>query len=70
MAKQKFNHQWYRVIATTPSKDELMRMKRNRSTLKNKQFVDACARVDTPVTTRQASKWNNKKGSAYKSVSA
>lgn len=30
------------------------------------EFVKACKDVGIPPTTRQASKWSNKKGKAYK----
>jgi len=32
----------------------------------NKQFRDTCSKVGIPVTTRQASKFLNQKGLAYK----
>lgn len=32
----------------------------------NPEFVKACQRAGVDPTTRQASKWNNKKGKAYK----
>jgi hypothetical protein len=35
---------------------------------KDKKFQNACRLVDLPVSTRQASKWRNKKGLAFKSA--
>ena len=32
----------------------------------NKKFIEACKRANIPPTARQASKFRNKKGTAYK----
>ena len=34
--------------------------------LTNKDFLSACLKADTPATKRQASKWRNNKGKAWK----
>lgn len=34
----------------------------------NKEFITACEAVDIPPTLRQASKFRNKRGKAYKEV--
>ena len=36
------------------------------ATLKNPAFQQACERAGIPVTRRQARKWNNKRGKAWK----
>ena len=33
----------------------------------NKEFIAACKAVEIPATSRQASRWRNKKGKAYRS---
>ena len=62
----KLNWQWDRVRATPPTKDNQLRRKRNKATLKNKLFLTICKNLNIKPTTRQASKWNNKKGLAYR----
>jgi len=37
---------------------------RNKGTMANKQFLEACKRASVEPTRRQASKWNNGKGAA------
>ena len=39
---------------------------RIKSTMESGSFKKACFNVDLPVTKRQASKWNHKKGMAFK----
>jgi len=57
--------QWVRVSGPNvcPQYDEYG--KRNKSRLADVAFKKACENAGIPVTKRQASKWNNKKGAAY-----
>jgi len=57
---------WDRVQKTPVPKEELARRNRNTAILTNALFLQACESVGTEPTKRQASKWNNKKGLAYK----
>lgn len=60
------DHKWRRVQSTPIPKDEQRRIDRNRGIQKNDIFKQACKAVGVMPTKRQASKWNNKKGMAYK----
>ena len=56
-------------VGYIPTAKEQLRSLRNSKTLKSSEFLTACAKVGVegiPPTKRQASKWNNKKGAAYK----
>lgn len=57
---------WERVQKTPVPKEELARRNRNMATLINALFLQACESVGVEPTQRQASKWNNEKGLAYK----
>ena len=65
MARKKVNHEWERVRATEniPNKELA---KANKATLENEIFLKSCEMAGVTPTKRQASKWNNKKGAAYK----
>jgi hypothetical protein len=65
MARKKENHQWVRVRGTVDGM-KVERTKKNDHTLKNEIFLQSCERVGIKPTRRQASKWNNKKGAAFK----
>ena len=62
MAKK--NHQWKRVVSTPDITAE--RREKNKNTKESRIFQQACESVGIEPTKRQASKWNNKKGLAYK----
>jgi len=66
MAKQKINVQWERVFG--PDLDPLNAINReiNAGIMKSKDFIQSCKMLNIDPTKRQASKWGNKKGSAYK----
>jgi len=66
MSKKKFNHQWDRVKKTDLSENETKRQSANKSILTNDVFLNACKLCNINPTSRQASKWNNKKGKAFK----
>jgi len=66
MAKQKHYHQWERVQRTPKPEGERRRQERNKATFSSKRFVDLCHSAGVPPTTRQASKFNNQKGAAYR----
>lgn len=63
---KKIDVKWNRVVGTGITTAEKEKQERNKSVLKSPDFEKACAAVDIKVTKRQASKWNNKKGKAYK----
>ena len=72
MAKQKFNQQWERVHGPDLDPRNKPRREKNAIVLKDKIFLEAVDKANrikgmscAPVK-RQASKWNNKKGAAYK----
>lgn len=60
------DHKWRRVSATPVPEKEQKRINRNRSIKKNEIFQEACKRAGVPATNRQASKWNNKRGAAFR----
>ena len=66
MARQKINHQWPRVIRTPTPPEEKCRQEHNKNTLKSKKFQELCKKAGVAPTTRQASKFNNRKGLAFK----
>lgn len=45
--------------------ENAVRAEANKSTMANQHFVKACENAGLPVTRRQASRWNMKKGKAY-----
>ena len=55
-------------FTTSPNNDpgSIERGKQNQSTMASQTFKDACEKVGIPVTRRQASKYRNKRGKAYK----
>ena len=67
MAKPKFNYQWERVQRTQIPADETRRQQRNFATFNSHEFIKLCEHLNIKPTTRQASKYNNNKGSVYKS---
>jgi hypothetical protein len=66
MNKIKHNHQWQRVQRTPILADEKHRQERNTATLKSNEFNELCDLYKVDPTTRQASKYNRKKGLLYK----
>jgi len=72
MSKRKINVKWQRVVGTGQDENEKKKMLANQETIKSKVFIDACELCKTRLgieikpTERQASKWNMKKGLAYK----
>ena len=63
---KKINWKWDRVEGTPQDPDERKRMEANKATFKSSLFVSACTTAGIAPTERQASKWNLKKGIAYK----
>jgi len=66
MNKQKVSAQWERVHGVGLHPWEEDRSKRNQQILKDQVFCETCNRAGIKPTRRQASKWNNGKGKAYK----
>lgn len=64
--KRKYDVKWTRVSGPDLDPSNKKLAKRNQDTLKNEHFVQACNLAGIPSTKRQASKFNNKKGAAYK----
>lgn len=65
--KKKNGEQWERVGGEDLHAFNKDRANKNESIMKNDIFIKSCENVNLAVTKRQASKWNNKKGLAYKS---
>jgi len=65
------DRKWERIHNTRNYKSESQVNKEvaNKSVLKNEIFLKACEYSGIKATTRQASKWNNQKGLAYKNKS-
>ena len=51
---------WY------PGPTEIKRRERNRDRLESEHFTDACEMAGIPATKRQASKFNNGRGLAFR----
>jgi len=62
----KNRQQWGRVTGVDLKPSKVKRQQANEATLRSKTFTDACEEVGIEPTTRQASKWNLKRGLAYK----
>jgi len=60
------NGLWDRVTGPNTDVTNKDRAETNKKTKENKHFIDACSEAGVDPTTRQASKWNHKKGKAYK----
>ena len=65
MAK-KINVQWKRVISTPITEAEKAKQDKNRGRMLDPKFKEMCEAVGVAVTKRQASKFNNGKGLAYR----
>ena len=65
-AKKKNSKQWDRVKGLNLHPDNEEKANKNQSIMKNKIFIKSCENAKLEPTKRQASKWNNKKGLAYK----
>jgi hypothetical protein len=61
-------NKWARVMGTNPSPVEVAQREANVNTHKSQSFKDCCSNAGIPVTKRQASKYNNHKGAAYKTA--
>jgi len=72
MSKQKINYQWERVHGPDLDPKNKIRREKNAIILKDKIFLEAVDKanrikgIKCAAVKRQASKWNNKKGAAYK----
>jgi len=72
MPKQKSYHQWERVHGPDLDKNNKPRKERNAATLKDEVFLNAIENankikgIKCEAVKRQTSKWNNKKGAAYR----
>jgi len=60
------NGLWQRVCSLDADPFNRDRAKANQATKINPVFIDACSKAGIDPTTRQASKWNHKKGAAFK----
>ena len=60
------NGMWQRVNGPDLDKNKKDRTKNNQNILKSEHFVDLCEKAGVQATKRQASKYNNKKGAAFK----
>ena len=49
-----------------PGPAEIKRRERNRARFESKRFTDACEMAGIPATKRQASKFNNGRGLAFR----
>ena len=65
--KKNYGNQWERVKGDDLHAFNKDKAKKNKSTMNNKIFKESCEYINLEITKRQASKWNNKKGLAYKS---
>jgi len=72
MSKEKINYKWERVHGSDLDKNNKPKRERNAVTLKDKIFLEAVDKANRirgmscKAVKRQASKWNSKKGAAYK----
>lgn len=66
--KKKNGQQWDRVSGEDLHTFNKDKANKNKSIMSNDIFIQACKNVNIPVTKRQANKWNNKKGLAFKSL--
>ncbi|MFW6242763.1 MAG: hypothetical protein ACOC2W_01255 [bacterium] len=57
---------WKRVLGPDLDQQKFEREKKNKNIMSNETFLKACEMLGIEPTKRQASKYNNKKGSAYK----
>lgn len=64
MAKRKLNHQWERVKRT--KLEPKYKVTNREFAQKNKEFIEICVNAGVEPTSRQASKYRNKKGLAFK----
>ena len=53
-------------VSWFPVPAEIKRRERNRARLESKRFTDACEMAGIPATKRQASKFNNGRGLAFR----
>ena len=63
---RKQNVQWERVRSTSKSPELVRRTEANKSTLNSGKFTKACEKAGVTPSRRQASKFNNEKGAAFK----
>jgi len=66
MGKRKVNVMWDRVSGKDLDPKNAIRAERNKNTMRDETFLDACKAVNVEPTKRQSSKYNNKKGMAYR----
>uniref|UniRef100_A0A6M3L480 Uncharacterized protein n=1 Tax=viral metagenome TaxID=1070528 RepID=A0A6M3L480_9ZZZZ len=64
--KRKANRQWRRIQATPTPERELKAQQMNQQILGSSNFKSACANTELEPTKRQARKWKNNKGLAWK----
>lgn len=57
---------WSRVTGPNLHPWNIERAEVNKTRKSDPAFVQACANAGVEITKRQASKWNNRKGVAYK----
>jgi len=62
----KANIKWERVHGPDLDPNNGIRAAVNQKILKSEIFIDACKRANIIATKRQASKWNKKRGLAFK----
>jgi len=62
------SQQWMRVTGPNLHPWNAEKQKQNVSRLADLGFITACEVAGVKATNRQASKWNNRKGAAYKTA--
>jgi len=63
---KKKDYQYERIHGPDLDPENAVRAERNKKTLDNTIFIEACNKAGIKPTRRQAGKWNNKKGIARK----
>lgn len=61
----KMGQMWTRVTGPNLKPENAVRAASNKGVFESANFKKCCEIAGIPVTKRQASKWNNKKGAAY-----
>lgn len=59
---------WVRVQGANLDTTAKEKQAENKNVFESDKFKNACAKAEIPVSKRQASKFKNKKGAAYKST--
>lgn len=62
------SNQWVRVHGANLDTNAKEKQEENKNVFNSDKFKNACEKAKTSVTKRQASKFKNKKGAAFKST--